>query len=530
MEENETNRLVKGALLLSLAGLISKVLSAGYRVPLQNLTGDVGFYIYQQVYPILGIAMMLSLYGFPQAISKMMAEMRLSGKRPSFRNFYLPLFFILLVINGVLFLFMLFNADKLAVWIGDSKLTNTYQFAAFVFLFVPFTALLRGVFQGNLYMKPTAYSQVFEQLTRVAIIIGAAVLVANHSLDFYKIGQSAAIASLSGAFAAILVLLLFFVKYKPVSMEKHVIPWNYYVKTLLFLGVIAALNHMLLLVIQFADAFTLIPSLMDYGLSKAEAMETKGIFDRGQPLIQLGTVLGSSFALALIPSLSKHKLEENEGEFNFYIRSALLFSFYLAVGATIGLIAIFPETNTLLYQDDKGTVNLQILVLSIFLSSVAITASSILQGLGYIKRTAAFILLALFAKWILNQFLVSIMGITGGALATVFSLLGLLIVVLFDLRRKLPGLQLLNQIQWISLLKASMLMLVYLLFVDFVFPESLLLSRVQLLLYVLFLVTTGAAIFLFSLLRGKVFSERELLLLPYASLFIRIYREREKNE
>ncbi len=83
------------------------------------------------------------------------------------------------------------------------------------------------------------------------------------------------------------------------------IPWRYYIQTLLLLGFVAALNHMVLLLFQFGDAFTLIPALQEYGLLPREAMEEKGVLDRGQPLIQLGTVLGSSFALAMIPSISR---------------------------------------------------------------------------------------------------------------------------------------------------------------------------------------------------------------------------------
>ncbi len=43
----------QGAFVLILAGVITKILSAVYRVPFQNIVGDVGFYIYQQVYPFL---------------------------------------------------------------------------------------------------------------------------------------------------------------------------------------------------------------------------------------------------------------------------------------------------------------------------------------------------------------------------------------------------------------------------------------------------------------------------------------------
>ncbi|WP_156289995.1 putative polysaccharide biosynthesis protein [Oceanobacillus salinisoli] len=526
MEEHETNRLVKGALILTLAGLISKILSAGYRIPLQNLTGDVGFYIYQQVYPILGTAMMLSLYGFPQAISKMVIDLDKDGKKRSFSNFYVPVFSILLFINGTLFFLLWFNAEALAIWVGDRSLTDTYRYAAYVFLLVPFTSLLRGVFQGNLYMKPTAYSQIAEQLIRVFLIISAAVLAANHVLGLYEIGKAASLASIAGGITAIIILFVFFRIKKPFSMEKQKVPWNYFVKTLMVLGLVAALNHMVLLVIQLADAFTLIPGLMDFGLSKIEAMEAKGIFDRGQPLIQLGTVLGSSFTLAVVPSISKEKLREHQSEFYFYIRSALLFSFYLAIAATIGLIVIFPETNILLFQDDKGTADLQILVLSVFLSSLAITASSILQGLGYIKRTAAFILIAFFAKWMLNQLFVPLFGITGGAAATVISLLGLLIIVMIEVKRKLPELCFFKYIDWRALIKSSLWMITYIVLIDILIPDQLITSRLHLLGYVLFVVVTGACIFGVSLLRGQVFTERELSLLPYAFLFIRIHKGR----
>src|SRR5690625_6662426 len=116
---------------------------------------------------------------------------------------------------------------------------------------------------------------------------------------------------------------------------------------------------MVLLIIQFADVFTLVPGLIKHGLSNIEAMEAKGVFDRGQPLIQLGTVLGSSFALALIPTISKQRLVEDPAKFRGYIEGVFLFSFYLAAGAVIGLVMIVPETNTLLFQNTKGTMSLR---------------------------------------------------------------------------------------------------------------------------------------------------------------------------
>lgn len=528
MGNNEGDRLVKGALLLTLAGLVSKILSAGYRIPLQNLTGDLGFYVYQQVYPLLGMMLILSLYGLPTAISKMTAELETQGKYISIRSFYLPVLTIMFAINGLLFLLLYVGAPSITNLIGDRNLTSSYQLVAFSFLLIPFISLLRGVFQGKYFMKPTAYSQMGEQFIRVLIIIIVAYLYMMNQFNVYKIGEAAALASICGAMIAIIILLVFFIKEKPFKLNNYPIPWKYYFKTILSLGIIASLSHMILLIMQFADIFTLVPSLINHGLSTVEAMEAKGIFDRGQPLIQLGTVIGSSFALALIPAISKGKIHEQPKKFHTYIQSGLLVSFYLAAGAVIGLILTFPAVNTLLFQNTEGTFSLQILAIAIFLSSISVTISSILQGLDFFKRVAGFILIAFFIKWIANQTFVPLWGITGSAMATVVSLLLLCVFLLFELHRKIPQINIFRQINFWALTQASIGMIGYLLVIDYLIPYETLSSRLGLLIYVLLLVMTGAAIYFLLLLRCKAFTRRELMLFPFSPFLIKIHQGRDQ--
>ena len=71
---------MKGAVMLTIAAIIVKLLSAVYRVPFQNLVGDEGFYIYQQVYPFIGIMTTWTSYGFAVALSKILSDYKASGK------------------------------------------------------------------------------------------------------------------------------------------------------------------------------------------------------------------------------------------------------------------------------------------------------------------------------------------------------------------------------------------------------------------------------------------------------------------
>src|SRR5699024_9330634 len=135
-----------------------------------------------------------------------------------------------------------------------------------------------------------------------------------HKISIDQIGEVAVFASILGALSVIMMLGFYFRKAALVSQERYDIPWRYYIRTLCLFGVVASMNHMVLLIIQFADVFTLVPHLVDYGLSEIEAMAAKGVLDRGQPLIQLGTVLGSSFALSVIPTVTVTNIRERREE------------------------------------------------------------------------------------------------------------------------------------------------------------------------------------------------------------------------
>src|SRR5690625_5548044 len=154
-------------------------------------------------------------------------------------------------------------------------------------------------------MHAIAYSQICEHLLCVVIIITAAFFTLYGYLLIYVIGFFVVIASIGGALASIIILLIFLKNTPLTQAGTNEYSWRSYGKTLLLFGVVASLNHMILLLIQFADVFTLVPQLIKNGLASIEAMELKGVFDRGMPLIQLGTVIGSSFGLALVPSVAR---------------------------------------------------------------------------------------------------------------------------------------------------------------------------------------------------------------------------------
>ena len=529
--ETMTNRVVKGAVILTVAGLISKVLSALYRIPLQNLTGDLGFYIYQQVYPIIGTVIILTLYGFPVAISRLTAESIQENKPMTCKHFYFPLFIILSIINFFFFTFIYFTSPIIADMIGDKQLEKAFQLAAFLFLLVPFLALMRGVLQGKEEMKQTAYSQVIEQVLRVTIIVTVAYFIFTGRLELYRIGEAGVLATMIGMIVATLFLSI--IAWKRCKRKKVMkdtpIPWRYYFFVCLSIGFVASLNHMILLLIQFADVLTLVPNLIEYGLSPVQAMEAKGVFDRAQPLIQFGIVFGSSFALALVPAVVREKEKQRKKHMYLFIQEAIAVSLYIAFGATVGLIILLPETNILLFTNTDGTRSIQIMVLSILLTSITITVCAVLQGINHIKQPIIWIALAFFTKLLLNELFVPIWGIEGSAIATVISLVFLCLLILSTLHKKLPSLSVWKLVKWKAFFIANSGMIVYLLLVKLLFTTVGELSRFQMAFYVLFLVCSGAFIYLLLLLRYQAFTKNQLQALPFSSKIMKLERFVRRN-
>jgi len=524
MGNDDSKQLVKGAIVLAGAGLIGKVLGASYRIPVQNLLGDEGFYIYQQIYPILGLALMLSLYGFPSAVAKIASGFEEEGQVAGWRNFYMPAW-VVLMITCVLFWAVLYiSSGLLASVIGDGKLRQLYESASFVFLAIPFTAVLRGMCRVDADMVPVAKSQLAEQIIRVAFIIGAATVIGSGAVNLYRIGTAAAIAALLGAASAVFILGNHFRKnsLKESAPVGH-FSWRYHASALLGIGIVATLNHALLLIIQLGDMLTMLPSLRHFGLNFNEAVIEKGIFDRGQPLIQIGSVLGSALALSVMPAISQRKLREEPGIYGPFMRIAFKLSIAIGTGATLGLILIFPEANRLLFEDDAGTGALRILIFSVLISSVAITMAAMLQGLGFYRRTAYWILVCFASKIVLNLLLVPLLGITGGALATVLALLLMLLLAGRNLMKYTRKVFISNKLQTQVLAVASIGMMTFLIIGKMVLNTQFTYSRLILLAEVVLLVVGGAGIFLWLLIRRSgFFADEELLMLPASRIFMKI--------
>lgn len=420
-----TKTMMQGAVILSIAALIAKILSAVYRVPFQNLVGNTGFYVYQQVYPIYGIGMTFALSGFPVFLSNMVAQYQTEyalGK-------LLRRSFVLMAILGMIcFAGLWTQAALIAQLMGDIQLEPVVKSVSWMFLTMPFLVVARGYFQGTMRMVPTAISQVMEQVVRVGVIIAVASLYTQWTNDLYVMGSWTMSSATIAAIAAIMVLGYYLRRehFQQWSGEREIpathLKWGHFIRRFLVEGGTLCLLSSILVLYQLVDSFSLFKGLVEQGIASEMAKELKGIFDRGQPLVQLGMVVGVGFSSSYMPLLTRAFARKQTQEFNALKHSLLKMTIAFASAATAGMIVILPRMNHMLFGDTQGNLFLALYVVSILLASLIMAYHGILQSMGKYYITLIGLLAGLVVKWVGNFYLVAMFQTLGASLATVLGL------------------------------------------------------------------------------------------------------------
>ncbi|WP_442597376.1 putative polysaccharide biosynthesis protein [Neobacillus sp. D3-1R] len=527
----------KGAFILTVGALITKILSAVYRVPFQNIVGDVGFYIYQQVYPFFGIALALSTYGFPVIISKHFSELRAKNQAEKAIQFLLLSFFVLYAIGIISFLLLYYGSSWLALQMDDPNLSILFKVISVVFLIMPIISIIRGYFQGMGNMVPTAVSQVAEQLFRVMTILTLAILLINRGYSLYIVGGGAAFGSITGGLVAILILILFFLK--EIKKHKWSTIWTQQLffdlrkvfKILVIQGFAVCISSMIFIFMQLSDSLNMLSLLVEKGIRLESAKELKGIYDRGQPLIQLGSIVATSMSLSLVPLISSERIKANKQELFDKIRFAIQTSLVIGAAASVGLLAIIRSTNEMLYENQNGSSILAILTFVILISSVTLTVVSILQGLEVMFFPAWIILLSFAIKYGLNISLIPFLGAYGAALATIISLTIGFLLLWWRLKRRISG-SIIPTIFLVKVVLASLSMFIgikiyqYISTFLFFFIDS---HRLFATIESLSSVVVGGMIYIMIIMRTNVFRFEDIALLPFGSKMMFLLPNKKKE-
>ena len=127
------------------------------------------------------------------------------------------------------------------------------------------------------------------------------------------------------------------------------------VKELTIVSLSVSASSLILLLFQLVDSFTVFQILLSNGFLEEIAMETKGVYDRGQPLVQMGILIASTLSLAIVPLIAHHTTRNNGIGALPFIRLTFRTAFLFGWAAAVGLALVLPFVNEMLFETRTGS-------------------------------------------------------------------------------------------------------------------------------------------------------------------------------
>jgi len=385
--------LAKGTIILTAAGLITRVLGFFYRIWLSDHLGPELLGIYQMIFPISGVCYTIYASGIQTAISKVTAERRAS----------VSVFFHGLSISLFLSLLLSFSVYEGAPFLAEHFLFEErtivpLRILSFMFPFGAVSACCNGYYYGKSNSRFPAISQLTEQIIRIACAY--LIVFTLHSITFSC--ELAVLVLVIGeafsAFISLCSLLITECRGKRRKLRKSSFSKNGY-KSIAVLALPLGFHRLIINLLHSFEA-TLVPfTLQQSGMIKSDAISTYGILNgMAFPFIYFPTALTGSLAVLLLPVVSKAKKEENHGYLKKVIRLSLFFSGFLGTTCTVFFLITGDVLGNFVFHEPLAGSYLKILAWLCPFLYVSSTLSSILNGLGKVYRTFCTSVISLMLK------------------------------------------------------------------------------------------------------------------------------------
>ena len=413
----ESNFVVQGS-ILAIASIVVRIIGIAYRIPMINIIGDEGMGYYGTAFNVYNIALLLSSYSLPLAVSKMVS-VRLARKqyRNSVRILRAALVYAT-VVGALAAAVIWFGADFFAreVFFMPYAAFALKTLAPTVWI-MAYLGVFRGYYQGQGTMVPTALSQVFEQIVNAIVSVAAGSWLFNQAIKVeilkgesgsgYSNSWGAAggtIGTGAGAFTALVFLLLLFAAYqrtirKKVRRDRSGSLESY--------GTITKILFFTVVPVVVSSAIYNVNSVLDNGLLaynfKSLGMEEEFISQWGvytgkyHLLINVPIAVSNALSSSLIPSVSRAVATGDRRMVKKKVAAAIRFSLLIAIPSAVGLTVLAGPLNNLLFSGDNDLAVQMTLYgsIAVVFYSVSTVTNAILQGIDRMRLPIVHALTAL---------------------------------------------------------------------------------------------------------------------------------------
>lgn len=440
---------IKGTLILTLTGLLSRVIGFFYRIYLSRLFGEEGMGIYQLLSPVLALSFSLCAAGIQTAISKYVAASVAKGNRKdSYRYLFTGLFLSLLLSVPCMLLLLMFSDFFAVHFLLEARTASMLRIIA---LSIPAGAVhscINGYYYGIKKTMLPSSTQLIEQFMRFFCVLAADFLARrSHTVPHIN---AAVVGLVVGECAAMLISLLaiYFRFYREeAGAGKSSLPCSnagafgisrfHAVKDLLVLAFPLTVSRIVVNLLQSVEAVAIPSRLCRYGYDSVTALSVYGVLTgMALPLLFFPNALTGSMSLLLLPMVSEADARGNTDAVKNTTLKTIYSCLLLGAACTLFFFLSGPFLGRFLFHSELAGRYIRSLSLLCPFLYLCTTLSGILHGLG--KAVSVFFVnvFSLSLRLLFVFFLIPAFGIDCYILSMVLSQLLSAFFYLFLLYRK----------------------------------------------------------------------------------------------
>ncbi len=420
MKKEGCRSLLRSTAWLAVAGVISKVVGAFYRVPLTNVLGAEGIGLYQTFFPVYALFLTLTGAAVPTVVARYVAYADALGADIPFTRAAAKKITLALALSGAVFTSLM--AYPVAALQMRPGLWKGYLIVAPAVFAVTVAAYYKGYFIGKGRMIPNSFSQAAEQIVKLAVGLFVAYALADHSVT----------AAVYGALFAVVVsefsgLLFMAVCYrKDIGKEQFL---RTRVDKRIYFDIVAAMfpivaAALVLPVSGFFDSFLIVRLLTEGGASAKDATAAYGLYSGAVgTIVNLPVVIAVSLAVSAIPGVSSGVAKGEYRKVNEATGLTLGACLAVSVPCFFALLVFAPDVIALLYpgfsEADSRLASdiLRWQSVNVIAASVVQLLSGMLQALGSGRSAAVYLAASVAFKTALQILLLPRVGIVAAPLS-----------------------------------------------------------------------------------------------------------------
>ncbi len=454
------NNMIAGTLLLTCAGLITRIIGFFYRIFLSNALGARLLGIYQLIFPVYGICFTVFASGIQTAISKEVAEKQAMRDARGTGRFLLTGTLLSVVLALLLSVLLFFSCHLTAdLLLHEPECAESLRLLSVAFPLCGITSCISGYCYGRKRSFVPATSQLAEQIVRVIFLM----LVSSSVPVTCELAIIALLAGeLSSCVYSSLGLLLMRRKEKRCALRMnrqgtHSAGKNRQpaetdrkdgqtgqsartarsakprsdLRRLLKTSVPLTTNRLFINILHSFEAFLVPLTLRRYGMSRDEALSIFGILSgMTMSFLMFPGTLTNSLSVLLLPAVSEASARDNRRGLARSISLSVKYSVLLGVFAGFTFFFFGEELGVVVFHEEKAGIYLACLSFLCPILYVSTTLSSILNGLDKMNLTFLSSVLGLTLRVILFGALIPRLSVYGYFVSLLVSQL---LMTLFDL-------------------------------------------------------------------------------------------------